>query len=226
MLQFVQARKAVVSNASTWDTVSLLPPDAVPKELQTRAKDTPQCDSFMHLHLGIDAKVLLLYPSTFVRGNCAYDHAYKQLRDTCRVIEVVCSGLFKICPHGYVIPQYKVELSIHFWNGIPYFFVLYGKSGWSFKSIYRCLTCPGPPYWLWTLSCRICLQTLKYTTLWWMTGHKELMPHKMWCWFQCPVCWTLHWLLQANMCCMHTHQARSHTVFGKTLITRVLLIGS
>jgi phytoene dehydrogenase-like protein len=58
MLQFVQARKAVVSNASTWDTVSLLPPDAVPKELQTRAKDTPQCDSFMHLHLGIDAKDL------------------------------------------------------------------------------------------------------------------------------------------------------------------------
>jgi hypothetical protein len=64
LLQFVQARKAVVSNASTWDTVSLLPPDAVPNELQTRAKDTPQCDSFMHLHLGIDAKVLLLYPST------------------------------------------------------------------------------------------------------------------------------------------------------------------
>jgi len=56
--RFVQARKAVVSNASTWDTVSLLPPDAVPKELQTRAKDTPQCDSFMHLHLGIDAKDL------------------------------------------------------------------------------------------------------------------------------------------------------------------------
>ena len=36
----------------------MLPVDAIPEELQRRATDTPQCDSFMHLHLGIDAKVL------------------------------------------------------------------------------------------------------------------------------------------------------------------------
>ncbi len=95
MLQFVQARKAVVSNASTWDTVSLLPPDAVPKELQTRAKDTPQCDSFMHLHLGIDAKVLLLYPSNFVRGNL---HMIVHINDWETHV-----GSLKLCVQGFSI---------------------------------------------------------------------------------------------------------------------------
>ena len=57
-MQVIRARKAVISNASTWDTVPMLPVDAMPEELQRRATDTPQCDSFMHLHLGIDVKVL------------------------------------------------------------------------------------------------------------------------------------------------------------------------
>lgn len=56
-MQFIRARRAVISNASTWDTVPLLPPDAVPVALQERVTKTPQCNSFMHLHLGIDAKV-------------------------------------------------------------------------------------------------------------------------------------------------------------------------
>ncbi|KAK4715319.1 hypothetical protein R3W88_013657 [Solanum pinnatisectum] len=54
--QFVRARKAVVSNASMWDTLSLLPPEAVPKSYQGGIETTQQCESFMHLHLGFDAE--------------------------------------------------------------------------------------------------------------------------------------------------------------------------
>lgn len=57
MLQFIRARKAVVSNASMWDTLSLLPPEAVPKSYQDGIETTQQCESFMHLHLGFDAEV-------------------------------------------------------------------------------------------------------------------------------------------------------------------------
>lgn len=57
MLQFVRAKKAVVSNASMWDTLNLLPKEVVPKSYQDRIKTTPQCESFMHLHLGFDAEV-------------------------------------------------------------------------------------------------------------------------------------------------------------------------
>ncbi|XP_072971056.1 prolycopene isomerase, chloroplastic [Typha angustifolia] len=53
--QFVRAKKAVVSNASMWDTLNLLPADAVPQSYQDKVKETPQCESFMHLHLGFDA---------------------------------------------------------------------------------------------------------------------------------------------------------------------------
>ncbi|THG04555.1 hypothetical protein TEA_007914 [Camellia sinensis var. sinensis] len=56
--QFVRAKKAVVSNASMWDTLDLLPKEVIPKSYQDRIKTTPQCESFMHLHLGFDAEVL------------------------------------------------------------------------------------------------------------------------------------------------------------------------
>ncbi|CAD6207601.1 unnamed protein product [Miscanthus lutarioriparius] len=54
--QVVRAKKAVVSNASMWDTLDLLPPNVVPKSYEDRVKATPQCESFMHLHLGFDAE--------------------------------------------------------------------------------------------------------------------------------------------------------------------------
>ncbi|KAF5444407.1 hypothetical protein F2P56_036888 [Juglans regia] len=50
--QFVRAKKAVVSNASMWDTLKLLPKEVVPKSYLDRINMTPQCESFMHLHLG------------------------------------------------------------------------------------------------------------------------------------------------------------------------------
>jgi phytoene dehydrogenase-like protein len=51
----VRARKAVVSNASVWDTQKLLPAGSVPPEWAQAVSDTPPIESFMHLHLGIDA---------------------------------------------------------------------------------------------------------------------------------------------------------------------------
>ncbi|KAK7363932.1 hypothetical protein VNO77_06097 [Canavalia gladiata] len=53
--QFIRAKKAVVSNASMWDTLKLLP-EVVPKSYSDRINKIPQCDSFMHLHLGFDAE--------------------------------------------------------------------------------------------------------------------------------------------------------------------------
>lgn len=53
----MRAKKAVVSNASMWDTLNLLPGDVVPKSYVDRINKTPQCESFMHLHLGFDAEV-------------------------------------------------------------------------------------------------------------------------------------------------------------------------
>lgn len=54
--QVVCAKKAVVSNASMWDTFDLLPKESIPQSYQDRVKSTSQCESFMHLHLGFDAE--------------------------------------------------------------------------------------------------------------------------------------------------------------------------
>lgn len=54
----IRARRAVVSNASVWDTLKLLPEGSVPKQFRAQRQATPECDSFMHLHLGIDAQGL------------------------------------------------------------------------------------------------------------------------------------------------------------------------
>lgn len=56
MLQFIRAKKAVISNASMWDTSNLLPKEVLPKSYLDRINTTPQCESFMHLHLGFDAE--------------------------------------------------------------------------------------------------------------------------------------------------------------------------
>jgi phytoene dehydrogenase-like protein len=53
--QTIRAQRAVVSNAVIWDTLKLLPKDVVPEIYRTQSQTTPQCNSFMHLHLGIEA---------------------------------------------------------------------------------------------------------------------------------------------------------------------------
>ncbi|MGD1905235.1 MAG: phytoene desaturase family protein [Leptolyngbyaceae cyanobacterium] len=55
----ITARKAVISNISVWDTLALLPAAALPPAFRQRRQQTPECHSFMHLHLGIDATDLL-----------------------------------------------------------------------------------------------------------------------------------------------------------------------
>ena len=50
----IRASKAVVSAASVWDTIKLLPSGSVSQQFRSQRQATPECDSFMHLHLGID----------------------------------------------------------------------------------------------------------------------------------------------------------------------------
>mmetsp|Transcript_37279 Transcript_37279/g.117297 ORF Transcript_37279/g.117297 Transcript_37279/m.117297 type:complete len:461 (-) Transcript_37279:8-1390(-) len=52
----IRASKAVVSNATLWDTYNkLLPKGALPGGFYKKEMATPATPSFMHLHLGIDA---------------------------------------------------------------------------------------------------------------------------------------------------------------------------
>ena len=56
LLQTIRAREAVVSNASIWDTSKLLPNGMhASQDWQQAADETQPIESFMHLHLGIDA---------------------------------------------------------------------------------------------------------------------------------------------------------------------------
>ncbi len=50
----LRVTQAVVSNASIWDTLKLLPSAAIPQQFRAEKQSLPQCPSFMHLHLGID----------------------------------------------------------------------------------------------------------------------------------------------------------------------------
>ena len=52
----IRARKAVISNASVWDTLKLIPESSISAKYRMQRQATPECDSFMHLHLGIDSR--------------------------------------------------------------------------------------------------------------------------------------------------------------------------
>lgn len=52
------AAQTVVSNASVWDTLKLVPEGVLPQKFVDKRSHIPPCASFMHLHLGIDAKGL------------------------------------------------------------------------------------------------------------------------------------------------------------------------
>jgi phytoene dehydrogenase-like protein len=51
----VRARKAVVSSLSVWDMARLLPRGTLPPAAAAAVDATPECGSFLHLHLGFDA---------------------------------------------------------------------------------------------------------------------------------------------------------------------------
>lgn len=65
----IKASKAVISNASIWDTPRLLPAGALPEQYMREARDTPACPSFMHLHIGFDATGLP--PDLQARPGCS-----------------------------------------------------------------------------------------------------------------------------------------------------------
>lgn len=54
----LKASEAVISNASVWDTLKLIPTAKIPQKFQQEKASLPQCPSFMHLHLGINGKDL------------------------------------------------------------------------------------------------------------------------------------------------------------------------
>jgi phytoene dehydrogenase-like protein len=56
--QSIRARRSVISNASVWDTLRLLPSGAVSPQFCQVRQATPECHSFMHLHLGIEGSCL------------------------------------------------------------------------------------------------------------------------------------------------------------------------
>jgi phytoene dehydrogenase-like protein len=51
----VRARRAVISNATVWNTLKLVPSGALPEDYCREAAAAPQTESIVHLHLGIDA---------------------------------------------------------------------------------------------------------------------------------------------------------------------------
>lgn len=51
--EVLRARRGVISNASPWDTLALLPPDTGPTRWRRALEHTPACASFLHWHLGL-----------------------------------------------------------------------------------------------------------------------------------------------------------------------------
>ncbi len=65
----IRARKAVISNASLWNTQQLLPKDAVSQKWRKEADSTNMTGSFMHLHLGMLSNLILdLVGSCFINA--------------------------------------------------------------------------------------------------------------------------------------------------------------
>lgn len=56
--EILRARCGVVSNASPWDTLSLLPEQALPRRWREQVQATPACGSFLHWHLGLRGDAL------------------------------------------------------------------------------------------------------------------------------------------------------------------------
>ena len=51
----IKAKRKIISNASIWDTLKLIKEDDLDPEIRKKKFSTPMTDSFMHLHIGIDA---------------------------------------------------------------------------------------------------------------------------------------------------------------------------
>lgn len=93
----VRARKAVVSNASVYDTARLLPADhpaAAVLKLRREATATPACPSFMHLHVGFDKTGACARPSERSAGRLLPEG----------LSLLAARHLPAICPRGCPVP--------------------------------------------------------------------------------------------------------------------------
>ena len=59
----IRAKRAVISNASIWDTTKLLPDGAIPPEQREKQMNTPMTGSFVHLHIGTMNTLITYSPS-------------------------------------------------------------------------------------------------------------------------------------------------------------------
>lgn len=50
----IRAKKGVISNASIWDTMKLLPEGVIDQSVIEERSSLPQTPSFLHIHAGID----------------------------------------------------------------------------------------------------------------------------------------------------------------------------
>ncbi len=58
----LQARRGVISNASPWDTLTLLSDNSLPARWRDKQQATPACNSFLHCHLGLKGEDLAHLP--------------------------------------------------------------------------------------------------------------------------------------------------------------------
>ena len=73
--RIIRARKAVICNADLWTTRALVDPNTAPalaRDLDNRINNQidGRCDSFLHLHVGINATGLPTAPSATFPAQC------------------------------------------------------------------------------------------------------------------------------------------------------------
>ena len=109
----IRARKAVISNCDLWSTRKLVNKEAAPAlvaELDERIGRVERCASFLHLHIGIDAKDLPTAPTETFPAQWAYVADWERGVDAPRnMVLVSCASLLdsSLAPDGcHVIHAY------------------------------------------------------------------------------------------------------------------------
>ena len=119
----IVAKEAVISNATVWDTLKILPPNAMEsveggEDWVKEVNETKTCASFMHLHLGIDAaglpddlEIHHIYVEDWDRGVTAEQNM---------VLVSIASVLDpSLAPEGkHVITRTPPERAADLWQGL------------------------------------------------------------------------------------------------------------
>ncbi|KAF5837057.1 hypothetical protein DUNSADRAFT_4890 [Dunaliella salina] len=117
--QVLRAKAGVISNASVWDMLKLLPPQDVPQDWRQERAATPALDSFMHLHLGIDATGL---PSDLECHHLIINDLFGDLAAPHNVCIVSIPTVFdpKLAPPGKAVVHayYAANEPYDLWKGM------------------------------------------------------------------------------------------------------------